>query len=281
MAPAAANAIATIEAVATPLIFGRSPTQNVVALRRRFEPIVDALASQVGVPIELEIGASYDATRRAMLEQRYDLALVGPALWLDAHDRGANYRPCARTLRRGARDYRACIVAMPGRFDRLEELRGAQLAFVNRASVGGYAAALPLLERAGIGLEDLGGYRFVGGHDNVLRAVRSGQADAGVVFDGAWSTLPDAHLAAFEPAVLAVSEPIPNEPVSIAARLWTRQPDVAQSLERAIFELHEHAPGRAAIAAQREDITRFVPVSDKTYLDARELIAGALAPLRS
>ncbi len=66
----------------------------------------------------------------------------------------------------------------------VEDLKGRTFMAVEENSLGGWMAAFREMKDCGLALHDLGALRFGGTHEAVVRAVRSGEVDAGTVRTG-------------------------------------------------------------------------------------------------
>lgn len=77
-------------------VFGFLPIVSTERLARRFEPLVEYLAGEIGVPIVLETAPDYaEFIRRTHEEERYDYIFTAPHFSVLAQDR-AGYRIVAR-----------------------------------------------------------------------------------------------------------------------------------------------------------------------------------------
>ncbi|NNG03646.1 MAG: phosphate/phosphite/phosphonate ABC transporter substrate-binding protein [Inquilinus sp.] len=79
-----------------PRIVGFLPVVSTERLVRRFEPLVDFLADEIGVPVVLETAPNYaEFVRRTHEDQRYDYLFTAPHFYFVAQ-RKAGYRVVAR-----------------------------------------------------------------------------------------------------------------------------------------------------------------------------------------
>lgn len=63
--------------------------------------------------------------------------------------------------------------------NRIEDLKGARFAFGDRAALLQRAVVVG----AGVSLESLGEYRFLGHYDTIVRGILNGDFDAGILKD--------------------------------------------------------------------------------------------------
>jgi phosphonate transport system substrate-binding protein len=252
------------------IVLGRVPGQNIVALRERLASLFAHLERVLDCPIRLRVPATYERVLEEMTETRLDVVVLGPELWLQASDAGADYDAVLRPIRAGARSYRAQFVCRrESPITELADLKGRSMALVNRQSVAGYIAPLATLRGHGMELDDLAYRRFLGSHENVLRAVFDGRLDAGVTFEGAERTLSRAGLALEdELRVFAKSDPIPNEPLAISRAFAADRPRLAAKLVDALLSVHESVEGRRALTSIREGIQRFERIESPREYDS-------------
>ena len=70
-----------------------------------------------------------------------------------------------------------------GFISNLNDLAGKSFAFVDRKSTSGYIVPKVMMQEAGVSLDDLASYQFHNYHEDVVKAVLNGEADAGAVME--------------------------------------------------------------------------------------------------
>jgi len=120
-----------------------------------------------------------------------------------------------------------------------------------------------VLRRSGVGLENLGGYQYLGSHRNVALAVLSGDYDAGPVKKEVYDEL--------QPRGLRVLVKLPE----VSEHLFVTRSDLPAGevtrLRQALLGLKNAPGGGAILRAIDKEMTAMVPVSDADYDSLRRI----------
>ncbi|MCS6883204.1 MAG: phosphate/phosphite/phosphonate ABC transporter substrate-binding protein [Oscillochloridaceae bacterium] len=245
------------------------------AVLRNAEPFRALLEARLGIPVEIQTGASYSAVIEAMRAGRVDAMEIGPfAYVLAVQEAGAEalavavypqneanpvYDPAAPSF------YYSVYVTRKGSgINRLEDLRGASFAFVDPASTSGHLAPRAGLIKAGINPDTDMRTVFAGSHPTAVLSVWNGRTQAAATFEANLYRLqregqvefcgfPDQLSsvvrtakeirAVFEScpegrlAILGFTDPIPNAPFAVNSRLPASFKAAMTSL---LLEVKEH-----------------------------------------
>ena len=241
----------------------------------RFEPIVDLLSTELGMPIEFVETTDYSSVIEAMRAGRVDVALYGPFSYVIASsEANATSLVAAPNQSTGALGYKSLIITRADSgLDSIESLRGRSMAFADPASTSGNL--FPRLILANAGITDVEGFfsetSFSGGHDASLVAVANGQVDAAGVCDTCIERFYREGLA--DPAdirVIAESETIPPSPVAARADL---DPALRQQITDVYLRLVAEHPEIVQKADSLDDPPThpYQTVTDDQYDVIREL----------
>jgi len=254
------------------LIFSRVPVENMFSLVRRTQPLVRYLEDHLGVDVALQVGLSYDALIQNMLQGTYHFVLVGPEVYCRASLQGAKYMARCAPVREGQTDYRgAIVVRQDSEIERVDQLKGRSVAFVDRVSVGGFRFPKRALQQAGLSLEDLGRHRFVGSHDGVLREVLDGKFDAGGCFEDA----PNLYLPGVQARQIRILERtgrIPNEPLALSADFESEYPELSRKLVATLVAMGKNPTGLKTLERLSAGQEGFGPTTDAAYASLRRLV---------
>lgn len=154
----------------------------------KWQPTADYLQRHVLGYRFVIVPLSFDAVDLAVRQKRIDFIIANPAYYVKLESlyginriATLNNRHVDNTLT----TYFGGVVftrADNSKLKTFEDLRGARFSAVDRNSLGGWIAAYrELKERKIDPFRDFASLEFVGTHDEVLRAVLSGSADAGTV----------------------------------------------------------------------------------------------------
>lgn len=254
------------------------PIKDVEAMTREHQPLLERLGKAAGVPVELVVSASYESVVDAIVSGGADIARLGPASYILAHQRDRRIEPFATfTLNAGTytpagNHYQALLLTRANGPASLNALRGTRVALSDPASTSG--SLVPSVEFAGKVGAPLAGYFgslvYAGNHDKALEALLEGRVDAAFVA----SERADAYLAshAVDPARLQVlwrSAPIYYDPYVFSASLC---PALKNKLRKAMLE--DPAALEAFVASQ--DATGLVPVGHKEYAGLEKIMEASL-----
>lgn len=256
-----------------PLVFGVHPYLPASELVERFSPLVETLRRETGVPFRLRIGTSYQDHQDAIGRGDVDIAFVGPSVYVKLVERYGHWPAAARLSFSGETRFRGAMVTREGSgIEALRELRGKRFAFGDPNSTLSALVPKALLAKAGVELEDLGGYRYLHNHHNVALAVLLGRYDAGGIKDEIFRQYAHRGLRLIEytpwiSSHLFVLNPRLPEPVQHRVR-------------RILYRLHEQPDGKGILDAIKQGTTALVPVEDRDYDSLRELL-GMERPKRN
>jgi len=227
------------------------------AVIQNAEPFRALLEARLGIPVQIQTGASYSAVVEAMRAGRVDAMEIGPFAYVLAvqearaealavavypqNEANPVYDPAAPSF------YYSVYVTRKGSgINRLEDLRGASFAFVDPASTSGHLAPRAGLIKAGINPDTDMRTVFAGSHPTAVLSVWNGRTQAAATFEANLYRLqregqiefcafpdnlssvvrtPEEIRAVFDAcpeghlAILGFSDPIPNAPFAVDSRL--------------------------------------------------------------
>jgi len=148
-------------------------------VRRRFTPLAEYLSRATKKPVEILPASDTGQLLKDFEERTTHLAFLNPLISIEAQKKIALI-PLATALRNELPYFRAAIVTRSDqKIARLEEIKGKRFAFGDKRSASSFMIPRALLAEAGVRLEDLREYAFLGHHDAVAKAVIQGEFDAG------------------------------------------------------------------------------------------------------
>jgi phosphonate transport system substrate-binding protein len=142
-----------------------------------------ALSDALGEAISVEAAPSYAHLRELVVAKKVAIAWMPPALFVRAHAAGA-IGDVLRAERFGGGTYQGAIFVRDGSpFWKIEDLRGARMAWVDRDSCAGYLFPRLALREKGIDPDAyFASSALLESHSRVVRAVAQGTADAGATY---------------------------------------------------------------------------------------------------
>lgn len=254
-----------------PLRLGVHPYLDHAEIRERFAPLAVYLGRRLKRPLRVTVGQSYADHRKAIVAGDVDIAYLGPALFVKLITESGSFPLLARLEVRGRPTFHGKIIARNDSGIRtLADLNDRHFAFGSRSSTMGHLLARHALLQAGIGLENLAGYQFVGSHDNVALAVLAGDADAGAVKEEVLQAYNTGLL-----RVIAESDPI-SEHLFIATH--ETPPALVEQIRHALLEVHRQPEGAHVLESIKPGATALVAVHESDY-DGLSAILNTLQSL--
>jgi len=250
-----------------PLMLAVHPYLPYAELIRRFSPLADYLEERVGRKVLVRVGRDYDEHERSIGNNQVDIAFMGPAAYVQMTQ---DYGPkplLARLEIDGRPVFRGAVVTrVDSDIRKLGELRGRRFAFGDPLSTMSHLVPRFMLLQAGIGLEQLEDYKYLGSHNNVALGVLSGAFDAGAVKEEVFRQYQDRGL-----RLLAWSPPL-------AEHLFVARdglpPKTMQALGAALLTLGDPQTeqGQRIMDGIKSGLTGMAPVQDSDYDNLRRII---------
>ncbi|MEY4615448.1 MAG: hypothetical protein RJB66_408 [Pseudomonadota bacterium] len=226
------------------------PSVDVKVIEDSSKKIKAFLEHETGYKFEVSIPQNYIAVVEAFGTDRADVAALNSFGYFKAHSKyGAEAR--LMVLRHGSNTYQSQFLARTeSKIKTLEDLRGKKVAFVDPSSASGYLLPLKMLRDRGI---VPGEVVFAMKHDNVVSMVYNDQVDAGATFhtpafngkieDARRLVLTQYPDVEQKVRIIALSEPIPNDPIVFRASL---PEGFKQTIVKAFLNYIKTSEGREA-----------------------------------
>ena len=259
------------------LTFAVVPAENASGVSDRYQPFVEYLSKELGVPVKLRIANDYAAVIEGQRAGNIQIAYYGPASYSKAYLTGVKTEPFATSRNNdGAMGYYSVIyVKADSPYKDIKDLKGKTIGFVDPNSTSGYNAPRYFLNKAGIDVDSFFGKSIVtGSHENAVIALDKGTIDAAANW---WNAADDSNLTRMDKKgmvkkedfrIIFKSELLPGSPYAYLSTL----PD---DLKKQIAKAFADAPTKDKAAFDRLSDGKdreFVPVSHKDYVDIVKMI---------
>ena len=243
------------------LLFGSVAMDIPAVMHDRLTPLTDYLSKTLKRPVSLKLSPNMGAAINDTAKGTVDLAYLTPVAYLKAHKKG-NAQLIVKTVTKGKASFRLMIVVKEDSpIKTIEQLAGKSFAFGDKRALLQRAAVVG----AGMPLENLGEYNFIGHYDNIVRAVMSGDFDAGI--------LKDTMAYKWESKGIRILYQTPDLPPYNITASKNVDKKLLKQLQHAFLSLDGTNPGHlAVIKAIDKKYNGFAPTSDKEYDVIRELI---------
>jgi phosphonate transport system substrate-binding protein len=261
----------TIEETKKTIVFGRVPADNVNVVLKQMTPLKNYLEETLDVNVVIRFAQNYDNVIQN-LKENYDLALLGPAAYVEAHNLFGAI-PLVKPIRYGKGTYTGIIITRTdSNIDSIDDLKDKKIAFVDPQSTSGYLFPLHLLNQHNLYLNKDFEHYFLNGHDNVVLNVLRRRYDAGACYD-------DARLVALqnnpsqidELKIIGRTAPIANDPI-VAGPNLVNDEQWFKKIQQAFLDLNEHSDKDEIFSSLTGGITGYEIAEDNEYSIIREVL---------
>ena len=162
-----------------PLIMGLSPIANSEKLIEDTAPLHKMLGDEIGRPVEGFIATNYIGVVEALGTGTIDFALIPPFAYILANKKNGTEALLTSINKHDEPGYYSVLlVRTDSGIEKVEDLKGKKVAFVDPSSTSGYIFPAVILKDHGIDIEKDITYQFAGGHDKALQLLVNGDVDA-------------------------------------------------------------------------------------------------------
>ena len=247
------------------LVLGVHPFKPATTLTEAFTPLTRYLSEKLGQPVVLRIARNYESHIDSVGRDEVDIAYMGPASYVKLREHYGKYPLLARQ-QIGAKPvfHSKIFVRTDSPVHTLSELAGKRFAFGEEHSTMSHLVPRYMLWQAGITVDKLASYKFVGDHVNVALGVLAGDFDAGAVKEDVYFKYQPRGL-----REIATSAPY-SDHVFVANKKVP--PDLVRKLRDIMLHMNQDAQGIAALQAMTKGITALVPAQDSDYDSLRVVL---------
>jgi phosphonate transport system substrate-binding protein len=240
------------------LILQVHPFKPSTQLMASFAPLADYLSQQLGQPVSVRIAKDYQTHIDTIGHDAVDIAYLGPVAYVKLRESYGPRPLLARQEIDGNKYFHGKIfVRQDSTIHALSDLLGKRFAFTEPHSTMGYLVPRYQLWQAGVPVERLANYKFLGNHVNVALGVLAGDYDAGAVKEDVFSTYAERGLRA-----IATSPPIADHVFVASRKLADAQ---LRTIRQALWQLHNDPKGAGILQSITPGVTALVPVQDSDY----------------
>ena len=243
------------------LKFGSVAMDIPAEMHRRLKPLTKYLTDALGQPVTLQLSPDMPAAIKEVATNSVDLSYLTPVAYLKAKKSG-NVQLVVKTVTLATPSFQLMIVVKDASpIKTVQDLAGKTFAFGDAAAILQRATVVG----AGMPMEKLGEYKFIGHYDNIARGVLNGDFEAGVV--------KDTTAIKFKPQGLRViysSPPLPPYNIVASSKM---DPALVDKVRAALLKLDVSKPEhKAVIQSLDSSYDGFVAVTDQEYDVVRDLI---------
>jgi phosphonate transport system substrate-binding protein len=252
------------------LVIAAVPDENATGTERRFEPFIQYLEKQLGVPVKLRIANDYAAVIEGQIAGQIHIAQYGPAAYGRAYMNGAKIDPFGMQVNKdGTKGYYSVLwVKADSPYQKFEDLKGKNLGLVDPNSTSGNNVPRFAMNKMGIKPEEyFSNVVYAGSHENAIIALQQGQIDAAFNW---WNDENESMLRRMERKKMAKysdfrmifkSDRIVNSPV---AYLSDMPEELKTAIREAFFNVEKNDPEAFKVLTDGEAQV-WAPTSHKDY----------------
>lgn len=253
-------------ALAANLTLAVHPFKPATQLMEAFTPLAAYLSNKLGdTSVTLRIAPDYQTHVDAIGRDEVDIAYMGPVPYVKLIEVYGVKPLLARQAINGSPLFHGKIfVAESSSIQALAGLRGKRFAFTEPLSTMGHLVPRSMLREAGVSVEALGDFKFVGDHINAALSVLAGEFDAGAVKEDVFFSYEARGLRA-----IATSPPISDHLFVAGNQVSAIR---IQQLRDLLFQLSEEPNGKQIMSGVTKGVTAFVPTVDADFDSLRALL---------
>ncbi len=254
---------------------GLLPRLNATEMTTMFTPLAEYLSKETGEKVSLVVPKDFDAFKALVSSGQVDMGFANPLVYVQLKKNDASLDPLGLASEKSGTKFRGIIIVRKDSgIDRVQDLKGRKLIFVEQDSAAAHIFQMLTLSKAGLDVQkDFTKLPFAKKQTNVALAVFNKAADAGGIREDDLEKMKEVvDLARIK--VIAYTDYYPNWPLFSTKKM---NKAAAEKVKAALLKLKPNSP-EAQKAAGPAKITGFAPVADKDYDLLRQAarVAGAL-----
>ncbi len=258
---AAAFASAPVRADVQEVKFGSVAMDIPAEMHRRLKPLTKYLTDALQAPVTLQLSPDMPNAIKEVATSVVDLSYLTPVAYIKAKAKG-DVKLVAKTITHNQGSFQLMIVVRDDSpIKTVADLAGKTFAFGDVAAILQRAVVVG----AGMPLEKLGEYKFIGHYDNIARGVKYGDFDAGILKDTTAFKWEKDGL-----RIVHTSAPLPPYNIVASAKMDAK---MVEKVRDAFLKLDIKNPEHAAVIHSLDaSYDGFAPTSDAEYDVVRELV---------
>ncbi len=265
-------------AVKNEINIGFNPAENADVVETNGKLFSEYYKKATGLNVKTFIATDYTALIEALRSGRIDFAFLPPFSFVKAEE-VAGAKVLMKSVRKGQSVfYSGIIVRSDKGFNKIEDLKGKNIAWVDPASSSGFIVPkAALMTKKKIQPDSFFGKQvYAGSHDALVLAVLNGTVDAGATFvndtkgeDGAWTQFLKTEADRKKIKMIFVSDPIPGDTMATTNKFATEHKEIVDKTTKILADMGKNEEGKAILKALYR-IDSMVPATSKEYQPLRD-----------
>ncbi len=259
------------------ITIGFNPAENADVIETNGKLFSEYYKKATGLDVKTFIATDYTALIEALRSGRIDFAFLPPFSLVKAEEI-ANAQVLMKSVRKGqAFFYSGIIVRSDKGFNKIEDLKGKNIAWVDPASSSGFIVPkASLITKKKIDPDTFFGRQvYAGSHDALVLAVLNGTVDAGATFvndkagtDGAWTQFLKGDEAK-KIKMIYLTDPIPGDTMATTKKFATEHKDIVDKTVKILAGMGKNDEGKAILKALYR-IDSMIVATSKEYQPLRD-----------
>lgn len=269
---------AAFAAEKTTVTFGFNPAENADVVETNGKAFGEFYKKATGYDVKTFIATDYTALIEALRSGRIDFAFLPPFSYVKAEE-VAGAKVLMKSVRRGQSVfYSGIIVRSDKGYNKIEDLKGKNIAWVDPSSSSGYIVPkAALITKKKINPDEFFNKEvYAGSHDALVLSVLNGTVDAGATFvndtkgnDGAWHQFLKSPEDKKKIKMIFVSDPIPGDTMATTAKFEKEHKDIVTKTVKLLGDMGKNEEGKKILAALYR-IDSMIPATAKEYQPLRD-----------
>lgn len=262
----------------TVINIGFNPAENADVVETNGKLFSEYYKKATGLDVKTFIATDYTALIEALRSGRIDFAFLPPFSFVKAEE-VAGAKVLMKSVRKGQSVfYSGIIVRADKGFNKIEDLKGKNIAWVDPASSSGFIVPkAALMTKKKLDPDKFFGKQvYAGSHDALVLSVLNGTVDAGATFvndtkgeDGAWHQFLKTPEDRKKIKMIFVSDPIPGDTMATTEKFNKEHKDIVTKTVKILADMGKNDEGKAILKALYR-IDSMIPATSKEYQPLRD-----------
>ena len=241
---------------------GLLPRLSAIEMNSMFSPLAEYLSKETGEKVSLVIPKDFEAFKAVVAGGQVDMGFANPLVYVQLKKNAPGLEPLGLATEKAGTKFRGIIIARKDSgIEKIKDLKGKKLIFVDKDSAAGHVFQMLTLSKAGLDVrKDFTTLPFAKKHDNVAMAVFNKTADAGGIREDDLEKMKD-KVDLSQIKIVAYTDYYPNWPLFRTGKMSKA---TADKIKAALMKLKPNSAEAQQVAGPAK-ITGFAPVTDKDY----------------
>ncbi|MBP7652321.1 phosphate/phosphite/phosphonate ABC transporter substrate-binding protein [Candidatus Dependentiae bacterium] len=244
------------------------PSSNAIDLQTVLKPLVNYLHTKLDSVVILKFATNYEHIVDK-LGTEYDFALMGAYSYVESHKKNQTL-PLVKSIRNGKASYKGIIITHKDSGIKsiadIKNKKKIKAVFTDRYSTSGFLYPAADIIKSGIDINKDLEFKFVKGHDNVVKIISAKGADIGACYQGAVEKYLTKEKSA-NIVIIKETDEIPGDPLVIGKNIIENK-ELKEKMLEALVSLKEPA----ILNSLAGGLEGYAVAADSDYDNLREKI---------